>query len=112
VLNLRDAEWNVRVVPLSGNANAELILRRVHLEGGNAASALREMEETFGGTVVEDPTDPAALYRAEHGLLQQHTVVPLLYLPRAYGISARVHNLVLAADGTPLYAGASLEDGR
>ena len=112
VLNLRDAEWNVRVVPLSGNANAELILRRVHLEAGDRASALREMEEAFGGTIVEDPTDPAALYRAEYGLLQQHTVVPLLYLPRAYGISGRVHNLALAADGTPLYAGASLEDAR
>lgn len=111
-LNLRDAGWNVKVVPAAGNASAELILRRVHLEGGDAPSALREMMETFGGPAVEDTTDSAALYRAERGFLQTHTVVPLLYLPRAYGISGRVHNLALGADGTPLFAGASLEDGR
>ena len=111
-LNLRDAGWNAKVVPLASNANAELSLRRVHLEAGDAASALREMVEAFGGATVEDTADPSALYRAEHEFLQAHTVVPLLYLPRAYGISGRVHNLSLATDGTPLYAGASLEDSR
>jgi hypothetical protein len=111
-LNLRDAGWNVKVVPAAGNANAELSLRRVHLEAGDAPSALREMMETFGGPTVEDTTDSAVLYRAERGFLQAHTIVPLLYLPRAYGISGRVHNLALGVDGTPLYAGASLEDGR
>ena len=112
VLNLRDAGWNVKVVPAAGNANAELSLRRVHLEAGDAASALREMMGTFGGPVVEDSIDSAALYKAERAFLQTHTVVPLLYLPRAYGVSARVHNLAVGVDGTPLLAGASLEDGR
>jgi peptide/nickel transport system substrate-binding protein len=111
-LNLRDAGWNAKVVPLAGNANAELNLRRVHLEAGEPASALREMMETFGGGVVEETTDSSALCRAERGFLQTHTVVPLLYLPRAYGVSARVHNLALGVDGSPLLAGASLEDSR
>jgi peptide/nickel transport system substrate-binding protein len=111
-LNLHEAGWNVKVVPVVGNANAELNLRRVHLEAGDAASALREMMETFGGPSVEDTADASALYRAERGFLQMHTVVPLLYLPRAYGITGRVHNLALSADGTPLYVGASVEDGR
>jgi hypothetical protein len=39
-------------------------------------------------------------------------VVPLLYLPTAYGVSTRVHNLQLGSDGTPQLANVSLEDAR
>jgi hypothetical protein len=68
--------------------------------------------EPFGAAPVADTTDPSALYRAEHTFLQSNVLIPLLYLPKAYGVSGRVHDLSLAHDGTPLYAGASLEDGR
>lgn len=111
-LNLRDAGWNVRVVPLAQNSNADLSLRRVHAESADAASLLHEMLDQLGAAQTEDATDPASLYRAEHAFLQQHTVVPLLYLPRAYGVSSRVHSLELAADGTPVLANAWLEDTR
>lgn len=111
-LNLRDAGWNVRVVPLAQNANAELTLRRIHEESADAASLLGEMLEGFGAAQTEDATDPAGLYRAEHVFLQQHTVIPLLYLPRAYGVSSRVHGLELAPDGTPVLTNAWLEDTR
>jgi hypothetical protein len=84
----------------------------VHLEAGDAVSALREMMETFGGPEPEDAIDSSGLYKAERLFLQTHTVVPLLYLPRAYGVGARVHNLAVGVDGTPLLGGASLEDGR
>ena len=40
------------------------------------------------------------------------TVVPLLYLPRAYGVSARVHNLVLSPSGVPQLANVSVEELR
>ena len=111
-LNLRDAGWNVRVVSQATNPNAELNLRLVHLEAADAASALREAVQDFGGTPHDDPADPAALYRTELVFLQSHTVVPLLYLTRAYGVSSRVHNLLLAPDGTPILANATLEDAR
>ena len=111
-LNLRDAGWNVRVVSQATNPNAELSLRLVHLEAADAASALREAVQDFGVTPHDDPADPAALYRNELVFLQSHTVVPLLYLPRAYGVSSRVHNLLLAPEGTPILANATLEDAR
>ena len=44
--------------------------------------------------------------------MQTHQVVPLLYLPRAYGVGARVHGLRLSADGMPLLADVSLEDAK
>ena len=39
-------------------------------------------------------------------------LIPLLDLPRAYAIGARVRDLRLRADGTPDLADASLEDAR
>ncbi len=111
-LNLRDAGWNVQVVPQARNPHPDLALLMIHLEAADAASALREMMEKFDATAHEEATDPADLYRTESRFLQSHNVVPLLYLTRAYGVSSRVHNLDLAPDGTPLLAGASLEDGK
>ena len=111
-LNLTDAGWKVRVVSQTANPNAELALRLIHLEAAEAAPALREVMQDFGAAPHDDGTDPASLYRSERAFLQSHTVVPLLYLPRAYGVSPRVHNLTLAPDGTPLIASASLEDAK
>jgi ABC-type transport system substrate-binding protein len=111
-LNLRDAGWSVRVVPQAQSANTELSLRRLHAESADAASSLREMLCRFGDTEADNVSDPASLYRVEHAFLQSHTVVPLLYLPRAYGVSSRAHSLELAPDGTPLVADAWLEDTR
>jgi hypothetical protein len=68
--------------------------------------------QDFGATPHEEGVDPSALYSAEHAFLQSYTVVPLLYLPKAYGVSARVHNLALGPDGTPRVASLSLEDVR
>ena len=111
-LNLREAGWNVQVVSRAANPHTQLALRLVHVEAADAASALDETMQAFGGTPPEDAAEAASLYRAERSFLQSYTVVPLLYLPRAFGVSARVHNLVLAPDGTPLLANASLEDTR
>ena len=46
----------------------------------------------------------------EREFLETHTLIPLLYLPRAYAISGRVRDLRLSMDGTPLLADASLQD--
>jgi len=53
---------------------------------------------------------PASLYKIERQILDAHMVIPLLYLPCAYGVGGRVRDLRLRADGSPLLAGASLED--
>jgi hypothetical protein len=39
-----------------------------------------------------------------------HTLIPLLYLPRAYAVGGRVRDFNLSADGTPLLANVSLQD--
>lgn len=111
-LNLRDAGWNVRVVSQAANPNAELALRLVHVEAADAASALQETLQDFGAAAHDEGFDPAVLYHAERSFLQSHTVIPLLYLLRAYGVSVRVQNLVLAPDGTPFIANVSLEDAK
>jgi len=111
-LNLRDAGWNVRVASQAANPNAELALQLVHMEAAEATSALGETLEDFGARARDEGSDPATLYRSEHSFLQSHTVIPLLYLPRAYGVNVRVQNLVLAPDGTPLLANVSLEDAK
>ena len=110
-LNLHDSGFNVQVVS-QASTNAELTLRVVHLEAADAVSALREILADFDASDVADGADPAALYQVERSFLQSYTVVPLLYLPRAYGLSGRVRNLILAADGSLQLANASLEDAK
>jgi len=111
-LNLSDAGWTVRVVPLAANPNAELVLRRVHVEGADPAAALRETMSELGVNSREELADAASLYRAERSFLQSHIVVPLIYLPRAYGVSGRVRNLTLQPDGSLQLANVSLEDAK
>ena len=50
--------------------------------------------------VLEDT--PAGLYRVEREFLETHTLIPLLYLPRAYAVGGRVRDLRLSPDGVPL----------
>lgn len=111
-LNLREAGWTVHVVSQATNPNAELSLRLLHVEAADAPSALRETLADFGAALHDDTSDPASLYRAESAFLQSHIVVPLLYLPRAYGVSARVHNLFLSPSGAPQLANVTVEDVR
>lgn len=111
-LNLRDAGWNVRVVSQAADANADLSLRLLHVEAADVVSILRETMQDFGAAPRDDSSELSAIYATERSFLQSHTVVPLLYLPRAYGVSTRVHNLSLGPDGEPLLADVSLEDAR
>jgi hypothetical protein len=39
-----------------------------------------------------DPRRPETLFAAERALLDDHTVIPLVYLPELYGLGPRVHN--------------------
>jgi hypothetical protein len=107
VLNLRDAGFNAQVRPAQTQADVQL--RRVHLESGSARAGLHEMLRALGSDADDGAGDPASLYRVERGFLETHSVVPLLWLPRAYAVSARVRGLRLGADGTPLLADVSIK---
>jgi len=115
-LNLRDVGIRVQVANRSANSESnstpDLELRRIHLESSDAQAALGQMLSAFNQPLTDDTTDPASLYREEANFAQTHQAVPLLYMPRAFGMGARVHGLRLSADGFPLLADVSLEDAK
>jgi len=109
-LNLHEAGFIVRTAPTG--TPAVLNLRLVHLEEASPRAALDEMLARFGQSVTVNGTDPESLLLAENTALQNHTVVPLLWLPRAWAVGERVRDLRLSPDGEPLLANASLEAAR
>lgn len=111
-LNLREAGFRVQIAPENGGARPDIVLRQFHLEAGDPRAALDEIATAAGQTVTVGGTDAASLYRAERDLLELDTVVPLLWLPRAYAVSERVRDLRLAVDGSPGIGDAALEDAK
>lgn len=111
-LNLREAGFRVEVVANGSGRQANIALRRVHLEANDPRAGLEELASILGENITVNGTDSAALYRAEKDFLASYTTVPLVYLPRAFAVSERVRDLQLALDGTPLIADAALQDSK
>ncbi len=113
-LNLHDAGFTVRVVPLLTGLNAtqraDLVLRELPIAGGTPAATLEWMLHNLGLNTPVAPTEPVAAFQAEHDFLEQHAVIPLLFLPRAWAASSRLRDLRLNADGVPDIADANLAD--
>ena len=107
-LNVHEAGFNVQLA--SGNQHGDLALRTFALEGRDPQAALESLLRTEGQAVPTADASPAALYKVERDFLDRRTLVPLLYLPRAYAISGRVRDLRLGADGSPDLPNASLEN--
>jgi peptide/nickel transport system substrate-binding protein len=112
VLNLREAGLNAQVRPASSQSTADLMLKRIHLEAGDAASALDEMLEDLGQRMPEETGDPDALYKTERDFLKTYQAIPLLYLPRALAFSERVRDLRLTGDGTPVIVDVSIDGAK
>lgn len=111
-LNLHEAGFNVQVANASTALHKDMALLRLPLVTSQPQPALESIFRSVGvSTPVLDDT-PTGLYRVERDFLQTHTLIPLLYLPRAYAISGRVRGLRLSADGSPLLADVSLEDAQ
>lgn len=106
-LNLREDGFNVQVVTTPHGA--ALTLRRVHLQATAPRAALDEMAALFGQNGKVTGTDPVALWHSEETILGDGTIVPLVWLPRAWAMGDRVRDLRLSPDGLPLLADASLE---
>ena len=80
---------------------------------GMTSESFAEMLASLRDAGVQAPVleqTPANLFGVERDFLQNHTLIPLLFLPRAYAIGGRVRDLQLRSDGTPLLANASLQD--
>jgi len=110
VLNLREAGFNAVVTGAAPNGRADLTLRTVALEGGEPAAVLENAMRNLGAPGLPAGATPSALYLTEREFLGRHTLIPLVDLPRAYAVGARVRDLQLGADGVPAFANASLED--
>ena len=107
-LNLHETGFNVQMA--AANApHADLVLTKLPI-AGDAAGALANLLLAAGQTPSVAGRDPEAIFRVEHDFLDQHTIVPLLDLPRAYATGSRVRNFALRADGTPDLAATSVED--
>jgi MarR-like DNA-binding transcriptional regulator SgrR of sgrS sRNA len=109
-LNLREAGFNVQVADPGRPQHNDLVLLRLTLESNQPRAGLELLMRSVGVATPVGENDPAGLYRVEREFLDTHTLVPLLYLPRAYAASGRVRDLRLSSDGAPLLAGVSLED--
>lgn len=107
-LNLHEAGFNVQMA--QGTQQGDLNLRAFALEGRDPQSTLESLTRAAGQPIPVNDPSPAALYKAEREFLDRKTLIPLLYLPRAWAASGRIRDLRLDAAGTPDLADASLED--
>jgi peptide/nickel transport system substrate-binding protein len=110
-LNLRESGLNVQVAAVGSHQHADLILLRETLSSDDPPAALESLLRAIGVATPVIDQAPAGLYKTERDFLETHTLIPLLYLPRAYAVSSRVRDLRLSADGLPLLAGSSLLAG-
>jgi len=110
-LDLHGAGFTVQMTAASVQ-HTNLVLRVLPLEGGTAAAVLDAALRAAGEPMAGVADDPSALYRAEHDVLDEHRVIPLVALPRAYAVGARVRDLQMNASGVPELADVSLEDAQ
>jgi len=108
-LNLGEAGFSVQVKSASPQY-ADLSLRKIPVAAGEPAAALEMMLRNTGDTVPVVERTPAELFKREQEFLDRKTLIPLLNLPRAYAVSARVRDLKIQPDGAPDLAGVSLGD--
>jgi MarR-like DNA-binding transcriptional regulator SgrR of sgrS sRNA len=109
-LNMNEAGFAVQMAQAASNSGLQL--RLAHLEEAAPRAALDEMLAGFGQNVTVTGTDPHSLWLAESTALRNHTVIPLLWLPRAWAVGDRLRELRLSLDGEPLLADASLEGAK
>jgi len=100
-INARDA--GITIQPTT-NPGGSLTLVRWPLESVDATAELIRLSGFLGaadraGSI--DPTKPETLYEVERALLDDHRVIPLVYLPEIYGLAPRVHNWEAAQKRDP-----------
>jgi peptide/nickel transport system substrate-binding protein len=100
-LNARDA--GITIQPTT-NPGGSLTLVRWPLESAEATAELTRLLRFLGAADLAasiDPAKPETLYEAERALLDEHRVIPLVYLPEIYGLAPRVHNWEAAQKRDP-----------
>jgi len=111
-LNLREAGFNVQVAGAGAPKHADIVLLRLTLQSNQPQAGLESLLRRVGVAIPVRENSPAGLFRVERDFLATHTLIPLLYLPRAYAVSGRVRDLRLSHDGEPLLGGASIQNSQ
>jgi peptide/nickel transport system substrate-binding protein len=106
-LNLREAGFNIQLAG-SVMSRADLSLIALPVQASDPAAVLGEIIRKQEPASFVD-SDALTQYKAEREFLERRTIVPLLFLPRAYATSPRVRDLQLRFNGSPDLASASLE---
>jgi peptide/nickel transport system substrate-binding protein len=111
-LNLHDAGFLVHVIAPGPNGfispRTDLILRPLSVLPGNPSDAIDGLLRRLGQNPSEPISDAESSYKKERDFLDQHTVIPLLDLPRAWASSERIRDLHLTAEGIPDIANINL----
>lgn len=108
-LNLREAGFNVQVASAGIQQHADIVLLRLTLGSNQPQAGFESLLRRVGVAVPVRENSPADLFRVERDFLGTHTLIPLLYLPRAYAIGGRVRDLRLSHDGEPLLGEVSIQ---
>jgi peptide/nickel transport system substrate-binding protein len=109
-LNLREAGFKVQVAGAGAQQRTDLVLLKLALASNQPQAGFESLLRGVGVAVPVIEQTPAGLFKVEYQFLQTHTLIPLLYLPRAYAVGGRVRDLRLSVDGAPMLAGVSLQD--
>jgi len=101
-VNARDAGINLQ--PYGENlaarpANADLHLVRIPLASSDAAAALAALAAATGHQGALQTNSPEELYAADRALRVEFRLVPVAYVPQAWGLSARVRNWSTPREG-------------
>jgi ABC-type transport system substrate-binding protein len=86
------------------NSGGSLTLVRWPLESADAAAELIRLLGFLGAgerAASIDSSKPETLFEAERALLDDHRLIPLVYLPELYGLGPRVHNSEAAQKRDP-----------
>ena len=119
-LNLREAGFNVQPAQKGGRQQADLLLKTVPLEVGESDAAVESLQRAFDAHAFSKPPmtsataeeQAQAMLRFEREVVANAEVIPLLYLPRAYGIGSRVRDIHLNLDASIDLADTSLEESK
>ena len=87
-LNARDAGLRVSVAPQPDNADVRLVELRI--ASSEPSRALAALAASLGLPEQARSDTPEQWYAAERALLEGFRVIPLIHLPDAYGVAARV----------------------
>jgi ABC-type transport system substrate-binding protein len=109
VVNAKEAGISMTAVANPPNKSTKLDARLVRLPmlSPHPANALNEILQNFGslagGTsnaaALPESASPENIYQREREVLDSYRIVPLVWLPQVYGLSARVRNWIAPAPG-------------